>query len=49
MKQLDCELKFIYGSNPGKFKLKRDEFIRILDSLNNNYETLSENSLDNRK
>ena len=45
----NCELEFIYGSNPGKGKIERDEFIRILDTLNNKYETLSEeNSLDIR-
>ena len=38
----NCELECIYGSNPGRGKIERDEFLRILDTLNNKYDTLSE-------
>lgn len=38
----NCELEFVYGSNPGKGKIERDDFLRVLENLKQKFEVLSE-------
>ena len=45
----NCELEFIYGSNPYLGKIERKDFMRILDEIRQKYKCISEeNSLDIR-
>ena len=40
----DCELEFVYGSNPRNGFIKREDFIRMLNIFKQKYELISENN-----